>query len=1552
MILADWNVFACKFSENEQVAFEQFCYLLFCKKHGFEMGISRYFNNPGIETNPIAVDGEAIGWQAKYYQVALSQRRRELIDTVDKIHEFYPELTRLVFFCNRDFGPGSTGPDGVRDPVAKTAIEDHAGRLGIKIEWFLASAFESPFVLLENETIAKHFFSNDPYDAFGLGLRLVGQGKRYLGHIDTSVVIKDEELKIDRSGLLEEIREGFRRGNSVVLLTGDSGVGKTAVAKEFLSSLPGDSVAVVVDCHGADAWRSEEDLFGGWHGFGLSDVQRVFQSTDKRYLLIDSAEYLAESQNRSLPIALFDFASNGSWSVLMTVRSSCGREVEGRVHDAFESAPTVVSVGGFTEDETCGYLARLGYADKSPSIVSAPPFRKPIIAKVLSKVRPGEITSEEGLRDFILNELYFKGFGEAESALRKETVFWMASCRLSLDKTNFVPDLRVLERFKNDGIIANFDMQSVRFAHDYYEELAIDALLNHLFSTTDSARHFLAELKPDFSTKKILADWLIEGVSVNREVLNRLVEEVLGNEDAYQKWGDCINRAILQSNQTAELLSQFSFELKANDWAFATDLGRSLRLSCMDIDYDGMERMSNSGFEGKVPLLEKPSGNGWKDYIAFLYSYREEIPLKTSSAFVKVLDVWGKNNHSGETTRQAGLVALTLINKIGHESDHYQYYGVEETCVSVILETASELSQELAGYCAQERNWDDCKERNRPLFQGMVNDSLSTWYVAHSIPSDYSKFLFNAWTIRGNHKPEFYEMPFDCEGEFALRDCGRLYYPASAMQTPVYALFRADWKAALWLVCRIADLVADSLMSSDFADECFEASMRLGEKDRHYIFSGRLWAAHLLGCGSDLYSSIMMAFERWLLEVSDAATTAQLEYVCFTALKASRSCSIVSVVVSAVLNAPAKCPDVLCALLSCRAVVMLDKSRGIHGKFSPKSSFFPKDFLHEMDRDFVSAYRISDKTLAEAALQAQVKNEYLVMIKEARTADQIHMIIDEMMGSIDEDDYATKLAYQQMDSRRLKATGTSDDPKHPGVILEIDPDEDLVEKLEQHKAMLEDENSSQSLAFYTWASNGWEKGVQFNDGFDSIKVALAYAKRLIDGDGAALFLRDACGYTVAIALRDYLDELSESELEWCYGYASECLGAANAHLPHQGSSVEALVKACVLSAAQGVGEFSTLIARLIVGPERALHSSLIEAIAVYYSGNVRAIEAFLAGYLVAGKFWDKRREDACQLPVPERCLSDDKPMDLLLDNYPQLLERIVAMELGSTDLDDYSAYDPKYLATGFTLVAACSDDGCDPFAIEDYIKATSSGLMTHRNVSWYFNSQVGFMRQVALWFIAARPSCNRRILVEIAPLLLQQYVGRRFLSELLNGRLRGRLDDLLFFTYWNETYEACFSGNSSDDYRNNPEDLLESLLFADPSWSHINIKSILDYDRWDGFFSQVARRQKGGATLASLAYLLHEVVPERLENGIHWCAAAIPSGGFRASSVSDSNTQHYLEEMCARAAEELGQKMAQRGMLKGDLRILLDFLIDQYDSSRAYRLRDLIEGAVPDSFIG
>jgi len=84
MIKADWNKFKAKFSDNPQSSFEWLCYLLFCKEFNKPVGISRYRNQTAIETNPVEKDGESIGWQAKFYDTALSNHTSDLISTIEK----------------------------------------------------------------------------------------------------------------------------------------------------------------------------------------------------------------------------------------------------------------------------------------------------------------------------------------------------------------------------------------------------------------------------------------------------------------------------------------------------------------------------------------------------------------------------------------------------------------------------------------------------------------------------------------------------------------------------------------------------------------------------------------------------------------------------------------------------------------------------------------------------------------------------------------------------------------------------------------------------------------------------------------------------------------------------------------------------------------------------------------------------------------------------------------------------------------------------------------------------------------------------------------------------------------------------------------------------------------------------------------------------------------------------------------------------------------------------------------------------------------------------
>ena len=106
MIKPDWYKFKAKFSENPQSNFEWFCYLLFCQEFNKPFGIFRYKNQSGIETKPIIKDNDVIGWQAKFYETTLSDHKNDLIETITKSKRDYPNLTKVIFYTNQEWGQG------------------------------------------------------------------------------------------------------------------------------------------------------------------------------------------------------------------------------------------------------------------------------------------------------------------------------------------------------------------------------------------------------------------------------------------------------------------------------------------------------------------------------------------------------------------------------------------------------------------------------------------------------------------------------------------------------------------------------------------------------------------------------------------------------------------------------------------------------------------------------------------------------------------------------------------------------------------------------------------------------------------------------------------------------------------------------------------------------------------------------------------------------------------------------------------------------------------------------------------------------------------------------------------------------------------------------------------------------------------------------------------------------------------------------------------------------------------------------------------------------
>ncbi len=93
MIKPNWQIFRAKFSENPQINFEWFCYLLFCREFNKPFGIFRYKNQSAIETDPIEINGQFIGWQAKFYDSTLSNHKDDLIDTIEVVFCYKNQLS-------------------------------------------------------------------------------------------------------------------------------------------------------------------------------------------------------------------------------------------------------------------------------------------------------------------------------------------------------------------------------------------------------------------------------------------------------------------------------------------------------------------------------------------------------------------------------------------------------------------------------------------------------------------------------------------------------------------------------------------------------------------------------------------------------------------------------------------------------------------------------------------------------------------------------------------------------------------------------------------------------------------------------------------------------------------------------------------------------------------------------------------------------------------------------------------------------------------------------------------------------------------------------------------------------------------------------------------------------------------------------------------------------------------------------------------------------------------------------------------------------------------
>ncbi len=149
--MVNWNTFADRFFQKEQWAFENMAYFLFCSEYNCPIGIFRYKNQPGLETEPIEIEGKQYGFQAKYVD-SIRIEKNDIIDSIRKAKKYHPQLNTLLLYVNEEPSKKSTRPKYLVE-IDQAAETEH-----IELVWRVPSHIEIQLLQPKNKWIYEIFF--------------------------------------------------------------------------------------------------------------------------------------------------------------------------------------------------------------------------------------------------------------------------------------------------------------------------------------------------------------------------------------------------------------------------------------------------------------------------------------------------------------------------------------------------------------------------------------------------------------------------------------------------------------------------------------------------------------------------------------------------------------------------------------------------------------------------------------------------------------------------------------------------------------------------------------------------------------------------------------------------------------------------------------------------------------------------------------------------------------------------------------------------------------------------------------------------------------------------------------------------------------------------------------------------------------------------------------------------------------------------------------------------------------------------------------------------
>ncbi len=1576
MIKPNWEIFRAKFSENPQHNFEWFCYLLFCKEFNKPYGIFRYKNQSAIETNPIEIGDEEIGWQAKFYDASLSNHKEDFLSTIEKSKRDYPKTTKLLLYTNQEWGQNKG-----QKPQGLIEIDEKAKELNFVLEWRTASFFESEFVAIKNKIFAKHFFTSEK-SVFSIIEEQKKHNQNILNEIQTCFYFNNNSFEVDRNHQLEKLKD---ESQQISILSGIGGVGKTVLIKRLYEEYKDKTPFYVFKATEFEL-RNINDLFVDFSFYNFAEAHK---DEKIKIIVIDSSEKLLDLKNSDPFKEFLSILIKEKWKIIFTTRDNYLEDLNYQFFEIYNVAPLNITVNNLELNEL--------------SIISDEhSFSLPKDEKLLELVR----------NPFYLNE-YLKFYNDTDelnysefkaklwlkkikkSKPERERCFLQIAFERAKDGQFFInPNCEsdILDKeLLSDGILG-YEEAGYFITHDIYEEWALEKIIESEFIKKSSEQDFFDKIGQSLPIRRSFRSWLSEKLLLKNDNIKEFIEEVVERTEVEPFWKDEILVSILLSNYSKRFFDIFKDELLSNEQKLLKKFTFILRIACKEID-DGFFKqlgIKNLNLFSLKYILTKPKGQGWESLIKFVFDNIEDIGLKNINFVLPIIFDWNSKVKEGETTKFSSLIALRYYQWLINEDIYFSGDDSNDHLLQTIFYGSSEVKPELKNIFDEiiKNKWINHREPYFALSKAILTkfDGIS---ISKILPECVLQLADLVW-FQGPQKEDRYSHSMrEREQKYGIVDKYEFnYFPASAYQTPIYWLLQFEQKETIDFILKFTNKTVESLAKNIGKDSFYKSKVFLGKKEIFQYSGGDLWGVYRgAGNAPDLLKSIHMALEKFFLERGKNTPTDTLNYWLLYLLENTISASISAVVASIVLAFPEKTFEVAKILFQTKDFILIDKQRQ-HADLMQTKSYYSIGYGINTEHKLFQDERIAsceDKhrkwSLEDRLLSYQVFRSEETSEKEADIRQKaLWQILDEYYQDLPikskktEADKTWRLFLARMDKRKMNITTEKTDN---GVEIQFNPEIDSDIKAHSEEAQEKYNEQMKYLPLKLWAELKIikdDKYKQYEKYENDPSVALQEVKDILtklkkiktpeiykmthsEEESFYLFNHSVPVYVCSVLMENHFDEISDKEKSFCkdiiLGVASSSLNPNYSYqvsdgvqpaisllpllfenFPEERDNIKINLVLTLFNDYSAGGVFSN--ERFSIFPIRVIEQ--------LWEKYFRDAQSLLFGYLLLKPRYDefskKIREDNYKKGNYQSL--DDQLMVKFLKVNEEILQNVIENKLTLKNLKSISTIDLRTLRIAFHLIPLKTANEDHKKIVKIIITVFAEKLLSDdRDKKIDYDVKHDFLKTYAHFVLNSQ---KNEIQDYLKPFLdnfnASESVADLF-QEIVLAEDMLNTDDKFWFI-WNLFKEKVVEICKDGDRHWYVDKIVKSYLFAQVPWKETAKEwhSLKDKDK--RFFKEITVKiGHCPSAMYAVSKLLNDIGSPFIDDGVIWISNILDINRDYQNKKLEANTIYYIENLIRKFVFKNREKIKRTKALKIKLIIILNFLIEK-GSAVGYMLRESI----------